>query len=57
MKIIIKNFNKRALADETGISYSRLRKYASGQVEHLTPEEKEKIYIYLNKTAEKFSNK
>ena len=57
MKKIIKNSNKRALADETGISYSRLRKYASGQVEHLTPEEKEKIYIYLNKTAEKFSNK
>ena len=57
MRDAIKDLNKATLSDATGISYSRLRKYASGQVEHLTPEEKEKIYIYLNKTAEKFNNK
>jgi hypothetical protein len=41
---LIKSLNKATLSQETGISYGRLRKYASGAVKDLTPEEKEKIY-------------
>lgn len=56
MRDTIKNFNKHTLAKETGISYSRLRKYASFQLKNLTLEEQEKIYIYLKETANKFKN-
>ena len=43
---------------ETNIrpAFSRLRKYSSGAVAELTPEEKEKIYQYLLKMADKFKN-
>ena len=54
MRDIIRDLNKHSLADATGISYSRLRKYATGLVKDLTPEEREKIYIYCVKVAEKF---
>ena len=54
MRDIIRDLNKHSLADATGISYSRLRKYATGLVKDLTPEEREKIYIYFVKGAEKF---
>lgn len=47
MREIIKDLNKRALAEGTGISYSRLRKYAASEVKDLTKEEREKIYDYL----------
>lgn len=54
MRDAIKNLNKQTLATATGISYSRLRKYATGIVKDLTPEEQEKIYIYLLSVANKF---
>ena len=54
MRDIIRDLNKHSLADATGLSYSRLRKYATGLVKDLTPEEREKIYIYFVKVAEKF---
>ena len=54
MRDAIKDLNKATLSDATGISYSRLRKYSSGAVAELTPEEKEKIYQYLLKMADKF---
>lgn len=47
MRNIIKNLNKRSLAEITGISYSRLRKYASGDLKSLTQNEIELIYQYL----------
>lgn len=56
MRDIIKDLNKATLAEATGISYSRLRKYASGAVNELTPEEREKIYHYLLSIADKFKN-
>ena len=55
MRDIIRDLNKHSLADATGISYSRLRKYATGLVKDLTPEEREKIQIYFVKVAEKFN--
>lgn len=54
MREIIQELNKHTLAEATGISYSRLRKYASGVVNDLTPEEREKIYAYLVSIAQKF---
>ena len=56
MRDVIKNLNKATLAEATGISYSRLRKYASGIVSELTPEEKKLIYEYLLFIANKFKN-
>lgn len=56
MREIIQELNKASLADATGISYSRLRKFATGLVQELTPEEREKIYIYLLSIADKFKN-
>ena len=56
MRNIIKNLNKATLAEATGISYSRLRKYASGIVSELTPEERKLIYEYLLFIANKFKN-
>jgi DNA-binding Xre family transcriptional regulator len=47
MREIIQQLNKHSLAVGTGISYSRLRKYSTGQVKKLTKEEIEKIYKYL----------
>lgn len=47
MREILKDLNKRAVADGTGISYTRLRKYTAAQVQELTDEEKEKIAEYL----------
>lgn len=56
MRDVIKDLNKSTLAAATGISYSRLRKYSTGVVGQLTPEEIEKIYHYLISIAEKFKN-
>jgi hypothetical protein len=47
MRNIIQNLNKRTLADATGISYPRLRKFSSGEVNELREEEKILIYQYL----------
>lgn len=54
MRDAIKDLNKHTLAEATGISYSKLRKYATGLVKNLTPEERDKIYIYLVEVAERF---
>jgi len=55
MREIIRNLNKASLAAATGISYSRLRKYAAGLVKELTVEERLKIQAYLIKLAQQFS--
>ena len=54
MKDAINELNKHSIAEATGISYGRLRKYSSGLVKDLTPEEKEKIYKYLIELANRF---
>lgn len=54
MREAIRDLNKHTLAEATGISYSKLRKYATGLVKDLTPEEREKIYIYLVEVAQRF---
>lgn len=54
MRDVIRDLNKHTLAEATEISYSRLRKYATGAVNNLTPEECEKIYAYLILIAQKF---
>lgn len=51
IKQIINDLNKRALAEATGISYSKLRKYSSGAINKLTSDEMEKIYEYLTSIA------
>ena len=56
MKEIIKELNKASLSNATGISYNRLRKFASGSIKKLSAEEKEKIYNYLLCLADKFKN-
>lgn len=56
MREVIKNLNKRTVAEATGISYSRLRKYSAGILKDLTDEEREKIYNYLINIAENFKN-
>jgi len=53
MRDIIKELNKHSLSVATGVSYSRLRKFAVGQVKDLSDEEKESIYKYLLQLAEK----
>lgn len=55
MRQTIQNINKRALAEATGISYSKLRKYASGSVQELTDTEKRAIYSYLISIAQIFN--
>lgn len=54
MKDAINELNKHSVAEATGISYSRLRKYSSGLLKELTKEEKEKIYKYLIELASRF---
>lgn len=54
MRNAINELNKNSISKATGISYSRLRKYSSGLIENLTPEEQEKIYKYLIRLAECF---
>lgn len=54
MRNAINELNKNSISKATGISYSRLRKYSSGLIESLTPEEQEKIYKYLIRLAECF---
>jgi len=54
MREIIQQLNKATLASATGISHSRLRKYANGIVKQLTREECEKIRAYLLALAEAF---
>ena len=56
MRDAIQNLNKSTLAEATGISYSRLRKFSAGVIKELTPEEKHSIYIYLINIADKFKN-
>lgn len=48
MREIIRDLNKRAVSEGTGISYSRLRKYAAAQIKELTREERESIAEYLS---------
>ena len=55
MKEKIKELNKKSLADSTGISYARLRKFAAGQIKELTSEEIKLIHNYLIKSAEVFT--
>lgn len=54
MRDAINELNKNSIAKATGISYGRLRKYATGLIKDLTPEEQEKIYKYLIGLAECF---
>lgn len=54
MKDAINELNKHSVAEATGISYSRLRKYSSGLLKSLTAEEQEKIYKYLMELANRF---
>lgn len=53
MREIIQKLNKSTLAEDTGLSYGRLRKYASGVLNSLTEEEIKTIHDYLLKLAEK----
>lgn len=55
MKEKIKELNKKSLADATGISYARLRKFAAGQIKELTSEEIRLIHDYLIESAEIFT--
>ena len=48
MREVIRDLNKRAVSEGTGISYSRLRKYAAAQIQELTREERESIAKYLS---------
>lgn len=57
MRNAINELNKNSIAKATGISYGRLRKYSSGLIKDLTPEEQEKIYKYLIELAKRFSTK
>jgi hypothetical protein len=54
MKEAIKKLNKASLSIDTGISYSRLRKFSTGTLKKLTNEECEQIYKYLIALANKF---
>ena len=54
MREVIQSLNKASLATATGISYSRLRKYASGLLNSLTEDERKKIREYLILLAKKF---
>lgn len=54
MREAVKNLNKRSLADATGISYSRLRKYASGELNSLSQNEIILIHEFLIKLAKIF---
>ena len=56
MREAINELNKHSIAKATGISYNRLRKFSSGVIKELTPEEKEKIYQYLIKVAGRFGD-
>jgi DNA-binding Xre family transcriptional regulator len=47
MKELIQKINKKNLADATGISYSRLRKYSSGILKSLSVEELNLILNYF----------
>ena len=51
MREVIRNLNKRAVAEGTGISYSRLRKYAAAQIQELTRDERESIAEYLSQLS------
>lgn len=51
MREVIRDLNKRAVSEGTGISYSRLRKYAAAQIEELTREEREAIARYLSELS------
>lgn len=57
MRDAVRQLNKRAVADATGVSYGRLRKYASGIINELTAEEMEKIHTYLLMLAKEFNTK
>lgn len=56
MRKIISTLNKKSIADATGISYSKLRKYASGEIDKLTDEEIQRIYEYLIELTKYFKN-
>lgn len=44
---IVCELNKHSVANSTGISYNRLRKYAAGIIRSLTNEEYHLIALYL----------
>lgn len=52
MKELIQKINKKSLADETGISYSRLRKYSAGILKSLSVEELNLILNYFQQLTE-----
>lgn len=54
MREVIQSLNKASLAAATGVSYSRLRKYASGIISSLTADERKKIREYLITLAHRF---
>ncbi len=53
MREVLQELNKRAVAEYTGISYSRLRKYAAAQIKELTIEERDAILDYLLELSSK----
>lgn len=55
MRDVLNELNKKSISDATGISYARLRRFAAGAVNDLTPEEINKIKNYLLTMAEKFN--
>lgn len=57
MREAIQKLNKSTLAQDTGISHSRLRKYSAGIIENLKEDEIETIHNYLLMLAEKFNQK
>lgn len=57
MRDAINELNKHSIAEATGISYNKLRKFAVGITKKLTPQEQDLIYEYLTELAERFNNK
>ena len=56
MRKIIQDLNKRSLSEATQISYSRLRKYAAGEVPELRLEEIQAICNYLEELTQTLKN-
>lgn len=48
----LKQFNLRAVAEETGINYSTLRNYVSGH-RKITSDRKEKVVEYIKNLSQK----
>lgn len=54
MRETIKKLNKRVLADDLNVSYSRLRKFAAGEIKELNEKEVKLIHDYLIQLANIF---